>query len=168
MPVFYVLTTTISLPSTKYKGKPNCQQLAQMTTVPQTQMQARVSRVQASEWEGFLFLLPQVTTHLEFSDDSGETGVFSALFVQQGHVVVELANVGGVHLQIGTLLNEDVRQSLVIAPEKQREGRGAFLTTEVFKPFVLRSPLQITFPSQTHPELYLVCTSHLLHIMVHK
>lgn len=58
--------------------------------------------------------------YLKLSDNSGERGVFPALFVQQSHVVVKLADVGGVHLQVGTLLDKDVWQSLVIAPETRQ------------------------------------------------
>lgn len=56
--------------------------------------------------------------YLKLPDNGGERSVFPALFVQQGDVVVKLADVGGVHLQVRTLLDKDVRQPLVVAPVK--------------------------------------------------
>lgn len=55
--------------------------------------------------------------HLKLLDDGRERRVFPALLVQQSHVVVELADVRGVHLQVRPLLDKDVRQRLVLAPE---------------------------------------------------
>lgn len=58
----------------------------------------------------------RLALHLKLPHDGSESGVLPALLVQQSHVVVELTDVGGVHLQVGALLDEDVRQPLVVAP----------------------------------------------------
>lgn len=54
--------------------------------------------------------------YLKLPDDRGKRRVFPALFIQQSHVVVKLTDICGVHLQVRPLLDEDVGQSLVIAP----------------------------------------------------
>lgn len=63
-----------------------------------------------------------VQLYLKLSDNGGKRWVFPALFIQQRYVVVKLADVGGVHLQVGTLLDKDVWQSLVIAPVTRETG----------------------------------------------
>lgn len=55
--------------------------------------------------------------YLKLLDDGRERRVFPALLVQQSHVVVKLTDVRGVHLQVRPLLDKDVRQRLVLAPE---------------------------------------------------
>lgn len=54
--------------------------------------------------------------YLKLSDNGCKRGVLPALLVQQSHVVVKLADVGGVHLQVRTFLYENVRQPLMVAP----------------------------------------------------
>lgn len=63
--------------------------------------------------------------YLKLFDNSSERRIFPALFVQQRHVVVELTDVGGVHLQVRTLLDKDVRQSLVVTPADRQTDKSS-------------------------------------------
>lgn len=62
-----------------------------------------------------------VHRYLKVSDDPTEGGVFPTLFIQESHVAIKLSYVGGVHLQIRTLLDKDISQSLVLGPESSHD-----------------------------------------------
>lgn len=77
--------------------------------------------------------------HLKLPDDGCEGGVLPALLVQQRHVVVELADVGGVHLQVGALLDEDVRQPLVVPPGGDSRQAHTHIHTHINQGFCGRT-----------------------------